>query len=229
MADLAKLMARLAEPFAKPEEILRHANVTHASLDAAKKKWVADLKGNEMLARLYGEIYLRERAELRGEPRRVPRVAAAVDPVHAQPVAISVDETAALTPQLTLGQVMPFVEGKFEPPVAPVQPREERPFDPDGTQLAPMIDGDTLPSFDSFHPRPSRNAPERSRMKKRAHRQGDGSICTKEGQDGPAVGGAADVFVNGRPVTRLGDGGLYPPPPPRYSRILGNRARSARC
>lgn len=50
----------------------------------------------------------------------------------------------------------------------------------------------------------------RLEMKKRAHRQGDGATCTKEGQDGPAIAGARDVFVNGRSATRLGDGGLYP-------------------
>lgn len=144
MADLAKLMARLAEPFASADDVLRDANVTHGALDAAKKKWATDLRGNEMLARLYGDIFLRERAELRGEPKRAPRVAAAVEPVVANPVAAPVDETAMM-PQLTLGQVMPFVDGKFEPPTEPVQPREERAFDPDGTQLAPMIEIDTLP------------------------------------------------------------------------------------
>lgn len=47
-------------------------------------------------------------------------------------------------------------------------------------------------------------------MTKQAHRQGDPATCEKDALPGPAVGGAADVFVNGRPVTRLGDGGLYP-------------------
>lgn len=39
---------------------------------------------------------------------------------------------------------------------------------------------------------------------------GDPSVCTKDGVNGPAVGGADDVFVNGLSVTRLRDGGLYP-------------------
>lgn len=143
MTDLAKLMARLAEPFAKHDDVLRYAGVTPAALDAAKTKWSAELRSNEALARLYGEVHLRERAELRGEGKQAPRVSAPA-PAAAPPLPKPVDETAMM-PQLSLGQVMPFVEGKFEPPVEPVQPRAERAVDSDGTQLAPMIDIDTLP------------------------------------------------------------------------------------
>jgi hypothetical protein len=144
MADLAKLMARLAEPFAKPDEVLRQANVTQAVLEAAKTKWLAELSGNERLAHLYGEIHLLERAELRGEPKRSPPAPAPAETAAAMPLPKPVDETAMM-PQLTLGQVMPFVEGKFEPPVEPVQPRAESPLDADGTQLVRVIDVDTLP------------------------------------------------------------------------------------
>ena len=86
MADLARLMARLAEPFAKQDDVLRHANVTQATLDAAKTKWLAELSGNERLAQLYGEIHLLERAELRGEPKPAPRVAAPAETAAAAPL-----------------------------------------------------------------------------------------------------------------------------------------------
>jgi len=138
MTDLAKLMARLGEPFAKPDEVLASAQVTQGALDAARLKWSRDLKGNDMLKRLYGELFYRERARLRGEPERVSAKAA--------PTAASVDETAIAPLVLYSGPALPFVDGKFEPELQPVEPRQERPFDADATLPIPGDgDGDALP------------------------------------------------------------------------------------
>lgn len=147
LADLGKLMARLADPFAVAGDVLRRANVTPASLDSARAKWEAALRNNEPLAQQYGDLYRAEWSRLRGQPEQVPAQSRApslpAQTAAAQPSAEPAE--TALLQQLTLGQVLPFVEGEFRPETTPVGPREPRSVDGDGTQLTPMIDGDTLP------------------------------------------------------------------------------------
>jgi hypothetical protein len=141
-------MARLADPFAVASEVLRRANVTSASLDSARSKWEVALKDNQPLAEHYGEIYRTERSRLRGHPE-----APMMMPVETVTPALPAEEAAqssampaetALLQQLTLGQVLPFVEGEFKPETTPVALREAPSVD-GGTKLTPMIDGDTLP------------------------------------------------------------------------------------
>jgi hypothetical protein len=150
LSDLATLMARLADPFAKRADVLASVFTNESAVESAQIKWASELKSNETLARLYGEIFARERARLRGEPDKpVPPPPAAAPPARLlppdPPPATAVDETAML-PRLTLGSpALPFVDGKFEPPKQPVEPRQERANDPDGTQLHVQVEIDTLP------------------------------------------------------------------------------------
>lgn len=148
LSDLAVLMARLADPFAKRGQVLANAQTSESAIEAAQIKWAGELKGNETLARLYGEIFARERALLRGEPEKPkppPPIAAPPPPAPSPPAATSVDQTE-MVPMLKLGgPALPFVDGKFEPPKEPVEPREERPDSPDGTQLHVQVELDTLP------------------------------------------------------------------------------------
>ena len=129
------------------ERVLAAARVTKSALDAAKIKWARDLKGNDMLQRLYGELFYRERAGLRGEPERVQAKTVAV---QAAPAAVaeappSMEETAMAPLILNSGPALPFVEGKFEPVAQAAEPRQERPFDAYATRLPTSGDGDTLP------------------------------------------------------------------------------------
>lgn len=144
MADLASVMAQLSLPFANAGDVLGRAGITKSALEAAKTKWGLELRRNEKLARLYGEIYHRERARMRARAD-APSKAKGLEPTSHE-VAVGPEETALL-PMLELpAEVLPFIAGRFEPPTAePQPPRENRPFDPDGTQLAAMIDGETLP------------------------------------------------------------------------------------
>jgi hypothetical protein len=146
LADLAVLMARLADPFSKRALTLAEADASEPVLQAAQLRWSTELKGDAASARRYREIFAGERARLRGESSAVTTsVASGAPPPGPAPVGLqavsSADETA-LAPMLSLPPgAMPFVEGRFEP--APALP--SRPSDAGGTLLTPQIEMETLP------------------------------------------------------------------------------------
>ncbi len=129
LADLAKLQARLAEPFAMPATVHAEAGTSDAALRAAEAKWRPELTKNPALPKLYAELFKRERDRLReGVTAPLP----------------SPDETA-LGSVATLAKPLPFSEGEYRPEALPLLPRRHADLDPDPTVLPTPGQLATLP------------------------------------------------------------------------------------
>lgn len=119
LADLAKLRARLSEPFAEAGSVHAGAGTSHQLLLEAEARWKPELAKNPALPVLYAQVFKRERDRLRE--------------IVTAPVA-SADETA-LGSVATLARPLPFVEGEYRPEPLPVARRPVSDADPDATML----------------------------------------------------------------------------------------------
>jgi len=156
LVDYARLAARLAEPFARPDEVLATAFVTAQTLELAAAQWLERFQRDSESAALFARAFRAERA-LTGQPAKPPPALPMVVGVqtasdHAAGVgavaaALATMDETAFAPLPNLGvPVLPFQAGAFEPPVAAaVIATAREPFDPD-TTLAPALNADeTLP------------------------------------------------------------------------------------
>lgn len=137
--DLARLCARLAQPFASAEQVLAGERVSPEELERARARWSQSIAGQPVIATMFREAYAEERAILRGD-----RITPASAPADAPPVPLlapppspqileNVDETAFLA-RPVLKPTLPFKAGQFAPTAIPVPPREPRTeLDPDAT------------------------------------------------------------------------------------------------
>jgi hypothetical protein len=142
LADYARAVARLARPFAQPEDELHALGLDVARYQQAGREWTSTLSADPTARSEFTRLY---RAETRALSAGA-RDGRPAEPVGARAV-VNVDETAmgAVPP---LGPVLPFVEGTFRPAPAlassPTRTPRSEP-NPDETQAMGIVLDLTLP------------------------------------------------------------------------------------
>jgi hypothetical protein len=130
--DLARLEARLADPFVDRNLVFAEVGSSSEQHQIALTKWRAELASKPNLLKLFMECFRRERERLQG----------AVRSDRTAPDATAIGGVASLGPAL------PFVPGSFAPqPLAPPPQAtsRERSFDPDATALPSVYQAPVLP------------------------------------------------------------------------------------
>jgi hypothetical protein len=129
LSDLAKIEARLAEPFAEQQAILLASGMDAAALEAARSKWRVELATNPALPRLFSAIFVAERARVRGT---------------AQPPIADPDGTAIASPG-ERAPALPFQSGDYRPEPMPIVTKHRTALDIDATVAATPAVDQTLP------------------------------------------------------------------------------------
>jgi hypothetical protein len=140
LATYAQAVARLAQPFARPDAELQALGLDAARYEQASREWAAALRAQPTLRREFSLLYREEALALAGSGFG-SRAGAAAPPVPPNP-----DETALGTVP-ALGPILPFVAGAFRPVTEP-SPARARPHsepNPDETQALGIVLEETLP------------------------------------------------------------------------------------
>jgi hypothetical protein len=141
LVEYVRAVARLAEPFAVPDEALRSLGLDAEAFDRAARQWTAVLARDPNVRREFSRLYRAERGVPSATSAGERGLSESGTSLACPPTDTGNPDETAFGAVPALGPVLPFVEGRFSPrPELPL-PRRSAALEPnpDETQALGLI------------------------------------------------------------------------------------------